>query len=576
MISAIALVSLVLALAACGRSPPPPSTRARLVLDGCWDRAPWRDGAGAPGHPLVLRCRFTLPAERVTEAARLQLEGLWWSASVTLNRQAQGSVTGGNAPAVLALAQAPVAGDNTLELRISPPGPRASTTLTGGGLAASGFTWGAPTLQSPPILELMPEAHVTAASLPIRDGRLLPAAAVTGAPEGARVRFRAARDGDLLAELGEAPVVEGWARAPEINANLPRWRPGRPELFHLVTELLSPSAQVLDAAIVRTGVREVSVREGALWIGEAPLRLMAARLTNSGADPFERLRAWLPGGINAVEVHGELLHGAWLDAADELGLPFVVLPRCLGRCRDRRPLSAAERTTLAEQDARLVAHAGPHPAALLWVTEGPPPRMSASSLWTPALLEDPSRPVVDHHLPGRTLTYGGGGWSCGGGGCAGAWLAEITRRGPPTGGMWREMADAFTAALDQGAVGGTIQTPRDEELPRWAEVWSERARSLALTPLPTGDRRATSLVQVTGLPPGQTAWLSAPWAPTVGAVADASGVAELRAWHEGPATISASGWQASIRLSAGMWEDAVLDLRPQRVPVGAPPEAGGR
>lgn len=570
---------LTLGLLACTGGEPAPDAggHATLILDGAWSSAPWESGQQGPG-PLTLTTTFRLPEDRLGAGSVLVLEGAWFRVEGTFNGQRLGPVNGGLAPVELPVGAALRAGENQLSLTVSPPGPEVPALLHGGGLASSGWQRNQPDLQVPPRLELRPTSAVTHVALPLEGGQVMPTARVTGAPDGARVRFSVSVDGTKKADLGEAPVQGGVATAPAIDWSLPTWAPGDPELVLARAELVDASGAPLDALAVRTGVVDIDGDADGLRLGDAPLRLMAVRVTNRDgrfAAPFSEL---VPGGVNGVEIHGELARSAWLDAADELGLPLVVVPRCVGRANKGRatPEIAAEQV---EQDERLVAHLGHHPSPVLWATEGQTANSQKKNpglprvLYTDALQSDPlDRPITQVDLDARVQRVGapdpdGAPFdSCAEEGCEGAWLTEVTWRGPATPEMWTIMSARTQHALTEGGAHGVvIPTPRPADRGGWAPAWARVGQALGIAPADPGPHRAASIVEVVSGTPGETVFLEAPGHPTVGAVFGADGTASIRLWHTGEVQVHVGGKQRRLFVQPGRWVDWVEKPNPLRL-----------
>ena len=554
-----ARLALALGAVACKGPLAPAVQQGDLLLDQGWSATPW---AGAdPGGPTVgvmsLRTTVHLDAAHVGAGSVLVLEGLWWSARVSVDGTALAPVEGG-IPAV----EVPVGpllheGDNLLAIDIRAPSGQTRAAL-GGGLASSNFRWAAADLRVAPRLVVRPAEHVDTVTILDTSSGVVGRATVAAA-DGATVHFLAALDGHVVQDLGEAVVRGGIAQAAPVAWKGARWGFdgfGEDALLQVVASLSGPEG-TLDVAAARTGVRAIAPAEGGPLLNGRPLRLMAVRLTEpSHPEPFaDRVRALLPGRPDAVEVHGEVLRSSWLDQADELGIPIVLLPRCIGRCEPVGPPDAALAATMQAQDARLVTMALDHPSVVLWMTEGNAPGQpgGVAPLWSESLLQDPhGRPVVGQHYRGRMLGLEGGG-----GRCQGAWITEVTRRGPKAASEWQEMSRGFTDVVKEGAVGGTIPVPNPNSPAGWAESWAAAAEALGVPALDTGCRRASSVLQVEGLPPGATVWLSAPGMTAVGAIADPAGTARFEVWYDGAATLTVDGQTREVKLRHGTWKGMV-------------------
>lgn len=544
----------------------PASGRATLDLSAAWDAQPW-DARGPGPVGLQLTGRVALPADRLGAGSVLVLEGAWWDVQATINGVSLPASTGGLAPLRLDVGPHLRAGENTFVLVLSPPAPGTPPLQTGGGLA-SGGGWRADRadLQVAPRLELRPAAHVRSVSLPLDAGQVRATARVDGAPAGARVRFTVALDGEQVADLGEGPVIDGVATAPATAWPLDDWRPGRPALYLARAALVGAGGETLDAMAQRTGALDVAGDEAGLRLAGDPLRLMAVRVTGHDRDLPGRFAALVAGGANGVEVHGELPRTTWLDEADELGLPLVLVPRCVGRTNKGTPTEAIL-ALQHEQDLRLVDHTAHHPSPVLWATEGQsansqkkrpgPPKV----LWTEGLLTDPlGRPVSQHDVDARVQRVGMPGPdgapqdSCVVEGCGAAWLTEVTWRGPATPQMWSVMAGRTQHALTEGgALGVVIPTPRPADEGGWAPAWAAVAAAAGVSPASPGPFRAPSAVSLRGGPPGATVFVEAPGHPTVGTVLDRQGAGGVQLWHAGAAEVVLGSRRIPVTLRPGTW-----------------------
>ena len=105
-------------------------------LTGTWSSTPWNPSRDARGVPLpqpeetTLSSRFQLPEDLIGHGSVLVLEGLSWTATVTVNGQDLSPVTGGPNPVEVPLGPHLVPGENVISLVISGPAD-AQTLLVG-------------------------------------------------------------------------------------------------------------------------------------------------------------------------------------------------------------------------------------------------------------------------------------------------------------------------------------------------------------------------------------------------------------------------------------------------------------
>ena len=277
-----------------------------------------------------------------------------------------------------------------------------------------------------------------------------------------------------------------------------------------------------------------------------------------------------PAGVNAVEIHGDMVDSRQLSLADELGIPLVVLPRCVGRVGRPPGGGGSLLETLREQDRRMVVGVGAHPSVVSWLVEGDrqilgPGRTDVDGElepWTDVLPADPMRrTVVGVDIPGTLLQIRDlrtGDYTCPAG-CAGKWIVESTFRIVPTPNLWSAVAQAWGQAASEGIPGGTLPTPRAAENDNWVRAFTPVLAGMG-APAYTLERRrrASSRVRVTGARPGELVWVEAPGTTLVGAQAGDDGVATIDVWFDGAATVRGRGWQASVDLDAMHWQGVKL------------------
>ena len=538
------------------------SFRRTLNLDQGWNQQPWIQQTRTIAPTMVLRTTFSLDELSNIGGSELVLEQLWWEANITINGHEFDSITGGNAPTRLTIGEALVDGENSLEIRIQGP-TEESPRETGGWLVdESHENRREPALRTAPRIELHPATYISSLDLPLDGENVQAIAHIVGVNTDLRIRFIATQDGTILKDLGVANVDEnGTAQAQAVPWNGPLWAPQEPALIVLTGILEDSSGKEIDRWSRRVGVRQVRVGTRSLEINGEPTPLMAARaVTRPQVGSLEeRLPNWANGGVNAIEVHGESISEQWLSMADELGIPVILLPRCIGRANQHDSVDQALLDLLENQDQRLLEMTNNHPSVVLWMTEGQS-QVSRNNhrsipLWTDVLLTDPhDRPIVDHDLSGGVLQVNPMGASCNTGSCQGTWIAEITGQG---GGPspWAGMSAAYLQAImGEGAFGGTIPTGQNGDQ-TWARTWSVLGTALGVNQMSRGPHRSRSSVRISGLEPGQIAWLEAPWTPTIGGIADEDGTLVLSTWYVGEATIRTGAWEQTVEMNAGYWED---------------------
>lgn len=466
--------------------------------------------------------RFRLP-ERVPHAD-LVLEGAWWTATVTVNGHALEPVTGGYAPVSVRVGEWLLQGENTLAVSVVPPGEAVASVQDGELRTFS-------PLAGPPRLVLHGGSWVRAAGLVGNGARAI----VEDAPEGSRVAFSAWRDGERVADLGSAPVLGGIATVRSGGEHLPAWDLGNGERALLwLNAVLASDDATLDTAAFRTGRAPVAVGTAGIEIGG--VRRPLAGLRWSGAAVDADLKWLAAAGLDAIELHGQPITEALLDATDEAGVAVAIVPRCDGRIRQgggtRRPIGSADPASWANplldaQDARAIAAVLRHPSVVLWA-------MEADQAQKPARLDGiarDGRPIAGRDLP---LLHGPpqpAGWQI-------EYTADV---------VFPEQQ--LAAAIAGGATGGILPGPPGRAPESWLAgvTGALGGAGLAVPQARIGPAR----VDVPGLLPGDVVWLEAPGTERVGAVAGADGVAQLSLWFEGAATVTLPSGSQPVTLRRG-------------------------
>ena len=522
--------------------------RLDVPLDVGWSTEPWQEQSPVES----LSTTFHLPADRLGLGSQLLLEGLWWSATVTINGQPLPPVTVGDVPATVGIGAHLRPGENTLQITVTGAGDT-PLAVAHDGLSRRLSAAKGPWLIEPPVLQLRPEAFIERTWLVTEGAQVIPHADVIDAPDGAQVRFFAALDGTILQELGTATVRGGSAVGAATDWSGPRWSLADPGLFMLGAELRDASDAPLDVASVRTGVRALSVDGSRLMLDETPLPLLAVRVGRAERRPLSRwFRAISGSGANAVEFHGQIIRQEDLDTADALGLPVVVMGRCSGRSPKLNDLSAADLQQLDAHDHRLARFLAAHPSVVLLALEehGPPSEHGARLARAPLREWSGRPPMTGVELPAGIADLVDDGLRCGDADCGDAWITEIFDRSLGDRG-WPDAADALNEQIHAGATGGVA--PRLPNIS--ASDAPPRVRRPLAAQVASSGQRASSQVTVSGASPGALLILQAPHAGTVGAFADPDGAATLSLWHRGSGALSVEQTQQTVALSPRRWDD---------------------
>jgi hypothetical protein len=560
-------------LVACQPKAPTESQRAVIDIGDAFDVAPWRSRPSGP-EPIVMKAHIELPAGRRSEAADLVLDGLWFIAEVTVDGRALPAMTGGAPTQRVPLGDAFLDGEADIVLRISPPGPADNPSITGGGLST--FKGEVPPDQAwlarPPSLELHGSQQLrTTVLIAEDDGKVRPVAWTDGlSTAGARVRFSASLDGKTIAELGESVVApDGRSIGEPVDWSGPRWTPSNPALVQFESTLLDAEGKVLDHRVDRTGVRRTALQPLALMIEDEPYRLHGVR-ANFAPGPrgfADEIGPMMAAGINAIELHGELVPEDWSSDADELGIPLIRLARCAGLAWQHNLDTTGREALIQDQDRRTVEGLHYHPSTVLWVEEpGPASKGSGRpELESKRLKQDP------HRRPNVPDSIGGVPFAtnpdrpCGDYPCARMFAREVLGANPAN---WPDVAKGWSTQLSNGMWGGVLPTAEAVNgLPdAWINTFLPLLTQAGVQPWPRGTRRARANLQVTGLAPGAVVIVEAPGLTPTGAVANARGEALLRPYYEGEATLKSGDGQLPVRLEPVRWNDLSRETKTQVVP----------
>jgi hypothetical protein len=505
------------------------------------------------------------------------LEGLWFEADVLVDERPIGRVYGGNAPLRVDLGDAFIDGEAHLTLQIRKPAASDTPAVTGGGLYSNADrgkrlpAW----LAEPPVLVLHPKRYVEHVGLRTQDGQVQAMAWLGGEiPPGSSVRFEAWLDGQRLGSLGEGAVErkgEEWVARAELQAwNGPWWTPSSPGLFHLQATLLDDSGDPLDQWSRRLGAVQRRVSSEGLHFGEELYRPVAARLlaVQARGPLLPVAQPLLEAGLNALEVHGEFIPGRWWREADELGVPLIYLPRCAGMAGQSGPVPPNRASFVAEQEARVLEASYDHPAIALWVDEPPPqsnPEPSRVSILDPL-----ERPAVPQDIRGFAME---GLWSpeqCLNGPCAGAFIREQMGGTSQGWGAVAQYWKQLLIGLHRGPIwGGVAPSPAQPHTSDYVQQMAPALAEAGVRPFAWNEeRRASSIVVISGLTPGEIVTVRAPGVAEVGAVAAASGQASLRLWHAGMATVRAGTQTVEVELRPSRWAEGDLRGKPVQLDLG--------
>jgi len=508
--------------------------RATLHLQQAWVPVPWTTTREDPSPTQTFQARVALPAAWRGSTARLVLEGLSYTARLSADGAPVAALTGGIGPV-----EAEV--DAWLDGRLHTWTLDVTGAADGEELLAG--TWAKRArLSSPPRVELG-GGPLDKLWVSLREDGLYVEVLADG---GATVRFVAALDGQVVSELGRAPVRNGRAQLNGTEWTGARWPDGPDDLLWFWAVLEDGNGRELDRLATRTGVRQLALTDRGLTVNGGAVRLVAARhWTHQLGETLDRIAAH---GGNTLELHGLSPDTAWLDQADELGLYVVDLPRCDGQVRATTDRIARWIDVLDDQSQARISAMHGHPSLLVWSMEG---AVNHQRPLLHAFSSDPiARVVAGLDLPSESLTAGAPVEPP-----APVWWNNEVNNGDRTAGSGAHNAlQTAREALVRGAIGTHIPHYRvsGPERRHWEALWRQELGSVGVKTIGDG-RRASARLLVSGLTPGQAAWVGAPWLPIQGAIADGAGRAIFTVWHAGEVDVWSGDWRETTTVTPGQW-----------------------
>jgi len=573
---------LGLAIASCGASKPATEKLDHHVwvdMSGAWDQSPWSPERDSRGVPLPqpenteIKASFILPPDFIGHGSVLHLEGLSWTADVSVNGHPLNRVTGGIGLTEVKLGETLQPGQNTISIQIT--GAEQSSPLLVGhdGQAAA--------LATAPRLLLRPQIgldHVVANLT--KDGLRLHAA-TRNAPNGTQIQFEGWRDGKRFANWGRALVHNGQAILDTGEWDGSTW-PGTPSespFFMLKATLLSTSGEALDSGAWRTALRRFELKDGRTQLNGRDHRLLGLRNHNAG---FVRgIEIMAPTGLNLVEFHGTMPTQAELQMADELGVSLAILPRCDGRIKTDLEQVKAASSVLNKQDSALIKQTAHSPSVLIWSTEGSGLNRKGHSVarsLVANMQKDPmdrliagwDMPVFAIPVTGPDARLDEQRERAGISKTTPFWVLEFhlnDEQGLP---KTQQVAEAVSESFNIGALGGVLPGA-EENNPEWATTWAANSEILQIPPLQINGRRGVSRLDIDGMKKGELITVQAPGAPHTGVVAGNTSRHTLNLWHRGEATLNARGRAQTVTMSPGSWRNTEWMGRPTFLDLGSLP-----
>ena len=551
---------------ACTSNPPlhNAQTRMEYSMGMEWSNQPWEYASNPEQERLLLSATFEVDPSWPTEGAAMIFSGLWWKGELTVNGTVLPTFYGGLHQIEIDLGETLHSGKNDIQLVIE--GPKGtSRRVTGGTLSSIDREGKFADIPIAPKILFRPEGHLSNFSMPFTNGQVTPIAWST---IDGNVEFHLLKDGKDIEELLSCVIVNGQSQCEAVPWNYPTWNIGDPNLVTIQARLKDSNGQLLDQMQQTLGIREISWLDQKLNLNAIPQTLLTTRMVHRRQNPTfdDNLAIYAQVGVNAIEIHGELIKQNWLMQADELGIATIIVPRCVGRANSKQGGSEENQLGFMQlQDQRLLWDTMNHASVLAFVIEGDTnTTWNNRSLWTKYLPNNLHNiPIFGVDLPARLFQIHQNppevSSQCQPTECAGSWLVETVVQ-PNTQTMnWTMIAEQYAKAHLDGALGGVIPTPRrrmtgEDDTKNWLEGFKKAQGDIQPTPYQKKKHRAHSQVIINA--PANT--LIELEVPTIGHFiqrTDGTGQAIFSVFYQGPAEFSCNGKSQSIHITADYWDN---------------------
>jgi beta-galactosidase len=331
------------------------------------------------------RRSFSLPDTWGGRRILLHFEGVKSASYAWVNGQEVGYNQGGMEPAEYDVTEQLRPGDNTIAVRVY--------RFSDGTYLEDQDMWRLAGIYRDVYLLAVPPVHVRDVSVTTdldadhRDAELVIRAEVghSGTGEGGGYRLRAT----LFPDDADAPVLEpissralsipaGGTVETRLSAHVPAprlWSAEHPNLYRLVLELLGPAGDVEETLGLRTGFREVEIRDQALFVNGRPVKLNAVNShvhhpqtgrTMDVATMRTDLVLMKQFNVNAVRTSHYPPNVEYLDLADELGI--YVIDETGDEAHATTYLSERPewRAAYVDRGRKMVRRDRNHPSIVIW------------------------------------------------------------------------------------------------------------------------------------------------------------------------------------------------------------------
>jgi hypothetical protein len=528
-------------------------------------------GAAEPGQRMLF---FLTAAEAAAPYARLELGALAGARSLWLNGEPVGGM-GFDLVQPIELAGRLRQGRNELLLL-----PAAAAAGGAGALVPPLLDLSEVPLEA--VLTLSPATSLGKPSILAteRPGIFEVRCAQHGAPADSHLEVRLVDGGGILAEAHSAVQPGPIQTVPLAVPETALWKPGAGQvpLPWLSVRLVAADGETQDLVASRVGIADLRYGADGLYVNGSPVRVWASLFFERGGDARETLGRIVPklhrAGLNALETHGWVPDRAMVEAAEELGLYLVVLPRCPARVQREyhEQMPTAVQGVLNEAVSVEIQRLEQSPTLVLWEREKP--WLWLAGAQRPAAMTDLDVPRSQAVTVGFSVGHRELEFRSVPDGAPPAWVIEIIPEDPahrvPL--SAEGAAEGMARWRESGALGLVLGHVEQEcpvfELPD--EILDRIAAGRpADVPASLPSRGPASLVvRVSrgGTPvEGATVDVVVDELPPWSTFTDARGEARLRIWWEGPAQLRAEGLVEAIELEGGRYDGDGWSPNPQEI-----------
>ena len=348
-------------LFSCTEPPPKPkiSQHKNIVLDGNWTLQAWRSQRVLP----KIDTRFS-PDQNTKdlEQGTLVLKNIWWKGFFEQGQRNEEFDVGRFDATISEISL-----QESFLIHIETPAQ--NSAFSGGSLRSTDkdLLFKAQWI-SPPEIHTHPTTYIQKSKFAYKNGTIQGQVLINTSIDG-QLNITLFSEQDIIATKKIAIT----SQQNNIDLKIPLqdrflWSFENPRQLTIQMELIDNNKRTLDVYHVQTGFRDVAYSNGTFFINNIPYKNLRAARLEIEDDWVLRLQEILQSGIQAIEIHGEMIPDGLLEWADRVGMGIVIVPRCIGRTP--KLTSSEDPQIIFEQDLRLVDMIQHHPSVLFLVAEG--------------------------------------------------------------------------------------------------------------------------------------------------------------------------------------------------------------